>query len=188
MSKFFVSFCFAVFSFCQFVFVFGEPQRFDVVIYGGSGAAVTSAVQVKKMGLSVVIVSPDQHLGGLSSGGLGFTDSGNTATVGGLAREFYQATLLFRFVSTVVDNDHFHKSNRQLPDEVSEVLVLPEDSAFLIRVIIPLFFSNSEPLHPSKKKVMIILFYYISDQVNETVLVRLWENLTESESDYWKKT
>ncbi|MDR0609370.1 MAG: FAD-dependent oxidoreductase [Planctomycetaceae bacterium] len=90
MSKFFVSFCFAVFSFCQFVFVFGEPQRFDVVIYGGSGAAVTSAVQVKKMGLSVVIVSPDQHLGGLSSGGLGFTDSGNTDTIGGLAREFYQ--------------------------------------------------------------------------------------------------
>ncbi len=61
----------------------------DVVIYGGTCAAVTSAVQVKKMGKSVIIVSPDKHLGGLSSGGLGFTDTGNKAVIGGLAREFY---------------------------------------------------------------------------------------------------
>jgi anaerobic glycerol-3-phosphate dehydrogenase len=63
---------------------------YDIVIYGGTCAAVTSAVQAKKMGKSVIIVSPDKHLGGLSSGGLGFTDSGNTITVGGLSREFYQ--------------------------------------------------------------------------------------------------
>jgi hypothetical protein len=37
-------------------------------------------VQVKKMGKSVIIVSPDKHIGGLSSGGLGFTDSGNIRT------------------------------------------------------------------------------------------------------------
>ena len=41
------------------------------------------------MGKSVVVVSPDKHLGGLSSGGLGFTDTGNKAVIGGLAREFY---------------------------------------------------------------------------------------------------
>ncbi|MCX6839259.1 MAG: FAD-dependent oxidoreductase [Verrucomicrobia bacterium] len=61
----------------------------DVVIYGGTCAAVTSAVQIKKMGKSVIIVSPDKHLGGLSSGGLGFTDTGNKAVIGGLARDFY---------------------------------------------------------------------------------------------------
>ncbi len=61
----------------------------DVVIYGGTCAAVTAAVQVKKMGKSVIIVSPDKHLGGLSSGGLGFTDTGNKAVIGGLARDFY---------------------------------------------------------------------------------------------------
>ena len=64
-------------------------ETYDVVIYGGTSAAVTAAVQAKKMGKSVVIVSPDKHLGGLSSGGLGFTDSGNTGAIGGLAREFY---------------------------------------------------------------------------------------------------
>ena len=61
----------------------------DVVIYGGTSAAVVAAVQARRMGKTVVIVSPDRHLGGLSSGGLGFTDTGNKAVIGGLSREFY---------------------------------------------------------------------------------------------------
>jgi hypothetical protein len=66
------------------------PQKVhDLVIYGGTSAAVTAAVQATRMGKSVVVVSPDQHLGGLSSGGLGMTDTGNKAVIGGLAREFY---------------------------------------------------------------------------------------------------
>ncbi len=63
--------------------------EFDVVIYGGTSAAVTAAVEAKQSGKSVVMVSPDKHLGGLSSGGLGWTDTGNKAVIGGLAREFY---------------------------------------------------------------------------------------------------
>ncbi|GEP97361.1 FAD-dependent oxidoreductase [Chitinophaga cymbidii] len=66
----------------------------DVVIYGGTSAAVTAAVQAKQMGKSVVIVSPDTHLGGLSSGGLGFTDTGDKSVIGGLAREFYHRVYL----------------------------------------------------------------------------------------------
>lgn len=64
-------------------------RQSDVIIYGGTSAAITAAVQVKKMGKSVIVVSPDKHLGGLSSGGLGFTDTGNKAVIGGLSREFY---------------------------------------------------------------------------------------------------
>lgn len=62
----------------------------DVIIYGGTSAAVTAAVKVARAGQSVIVVSPDVHLGGLSSGGLGFTDTGNKAVIGGLSREFYQ--------------------------------------------------------------------------------------------------
>ncbi len=68
----------------------GETFRADVIVYGGTSAAVTTAVQVHRMGLSVIIVSPDKHLGGMSSSGLGFTDTGNKEVIGGLAREFYQ--------------------------------------------------------------------------------------------------
>jgi len=62
---------------------------FDVVIYGVTSAGVIAAVQAKRMGRTVVLVGPDKHLGGLSSGGLGFTDTGNKAVIGGLARDFY---------------------------------------------------------------------------------------------------
>ena len=62
----------------------------DVIIYGGTAAAVTAAVQVVKMGKTVIMVSPDKHLGGLTSSGLGFTDTGDKSVIGGLAREFYQ--------------------------------------------------------------------------------------------------
>ena len=68
---------------------------YDVVVYGGTSAAITTAVQVAKMGKTVVVVSPDKHLGGLSSGGLGATDSGNRAVVGGLSREFYHRLWLY---------------------------------------------------------------------------------------------
>jgi FAD-dependent oxidoreductase family protein len=66
-----------------------NQAQYDLVIYGGTAAAVTAAVQAKQMGKTVIIVSPDKHLGGLSSGGLGFTDTGNKAVIGGLAREYY---------------------------------------------------------------------------------------------------
>ncbi len=66
-----------------------EQPAHDVVIYGGTCAAVIAAVQAKKMGKSVIVVSPDTILGGLSSGGLGWTDTGNKAVIGGLSRDFY---------------------------------------------------------------------------------------------------
>ncbi|MCG8602428.1 MAG: FAD-dependent oxidoreductase [Verrucomicrobiales bacterium] len=65
-----------------------QPEH-DIVVYGGTCAAVIAAVQAKEMGKSVVIVSPDTILGGLSSGGLGWTDTGNKAVIGGLSRDFY---------------------------------------------------------------------------------------------------
>jgi hypothetical protein len=61
----------------------------DIIVYGGTSAAIIAAVQATKSGKKVIVVSPDKHLGGLSSGGLGFTDTGNKEVIGGLAREFY---------------------------------------------------------------------------------------------------
>ena len=66
-----------------------ESLSADVIIYGGTSVAVISAVEIIQSGKSVIIVSPDKHLGGLSSSGLGYTDSGNTNSIGGLSRDFY---------------------------------------------------------------------------------------------------
>ena len=66
-----------------------RDDQHDVVIYGGTSGAVVAAIRCAMLGANVVLVSPDKHFGGLSSGGLGYTDSGNTRAIGGLAREFY---------------------------------------------------------------------------------------------------
>ena len=64
-------------------------RQSDVLIYGCTSAAISAAIQTTKMGKTVVIACPERHLGGLSAGGLGWTDSGNKAVIGGLSREFY---------------------------------------------------------------------------------------------------
>ncbi len=68
----------------------GEDENTaDIIIYGGTSAAIIAAVEAAQNGNSVIVVSPDTHLGGLTSGGLGFTDTGDKSVIGGLARDFY---------------------------------------------------------------------------------------------------
>lgn len=65
-------------------------RQYDIVVYGGTSAGVSAALQAARMGVSVVVIEPGKHLGGLTSGGLGATDIGNKKAIGGIAREFYQ--------------------------------------------------------------------------------------------------
>jgi hypothetical protein len=70
-----------------------QAQQFieaDVCVYGGTSAGVVAAVQASRMGKSVVLLEFGKHLGGLSSGGLGQTDVGNKAAIGGISRDFYR--------------------------------------------------------------------------------------------------
>jgi len=62
----------------------------DVVIYGGTSAGISAAIQTARLGKSVVIIEPTNRLGGLTTGGLGQTDIGNKQVIGGIAREFYR--------------------------------------------------------------------------------------------------
>jgi len=88
----------SIFALTFIFFVMGQPRvlsdesnfRADVVIYGGTSAGVAAAVQVARMGKSVVVIEPTDHLGGLTTNGLGATDSGRKETIGGISREFYR--------------------------------------------------------------------------------------------------
>ncbi|MBN1845623.1 MAG: FAD-dependent oxidoreductase [Sedimentisphaerales bacterium] len=62
----------------------------DVCIYGGTSAGVVAALELSRLGIDSVIVHPGIRIGGLSSGGLGWTDIGNKDAIQGIAREFYQ--------------------------------------------------------------------------------------------------
>lgn len=66
-----------------------DVETADIIIYGGTASAIIAAVETKMSGKSVIVVSPDKHLGGLTSGGLGWTDTGDKSVIGGLARDFY---------------------------------------------------------------------------------------------------
>lgn len=66
-----------------------KPLGFDLAVYGGTPAGVTASIQAARMGQRVVLLSFDQHVGGLTSGGLTATDVGNAPSIGGLARAFY---------------------------------------------------------------------------------------------------
>lgn len=66
------------------------PEVYDIVVYGDSSGAVTAAVDAKRRGHSVILVSPTAFLGGMSASGLGATDFlGRRGTFGGIASEFY---------------------------------------------------------------------------------------------------
>ncbi len=67
-----------------------EGPCWDVVVYGGTSAGVTAAVEAARLKKAVLLVAPSGRLGGLTSSGLGATDVGKAEAVGGLAREFYR--------------------------------------------------------------------------------------------------
>lgn len=79
-----------VLAFASIAVTAGAAETYDVVVYGGTSSGIVAAVQTARMGKSVVVIEPSRHLGGLTSGGLGATDIGNKAAIGGMAREFYQ--------------------------------------------------------------------------------------------------
>ncbi|MEM6561333.1 MAG: FAD-dependent oxidoreductase [Planctomycetota bacterium] len=62
----------------------------DVLVYGGTAAGVVAAVTVAAGGRRVVLVEPGRHVGGMTSGGLGWTDFGHKRAVGGRAQGFYR--------------------------------------------------------------------------------------------------
>jgi hypothetical protein len=61
----------------------------DVIVYGGTASGVIAAVAAAREGKKVILIEPGKHVGGMVSGGLGATDTGNRACIGGYSREFF---------------------------------------------------------------------------------------------------
>jgi hypothetical protein len=66
-----------------------QPRTYDLVVYGGTAGGVITAVRGAREGLSVVLLEPGTHLGGMATGGLSRTDYGKKEVIGGDALEFY---------------------------------------------------------------------------------------------------
>ena len=66
------------------------PIQAEVIVYGGTPAGVMAAVAAARQGHSVALVDINAHVGGMVSGGLVATDTGDRKTVGGLADDFFR--------------------------------------------------------------------------------------------------
>ena len=62
---------------------------YDVIVYGNSSAAITAAISAARNGVNVLIISENNHLGGLTTSGLTATDLNSYLHVGGISKEFY---------------------------------------------------------------------------------------------------
>ena len=67
-----------------------EVIEAEVCVYGATAGGVSAGCTAARLGKKAVIAEPGRHVGGLTSGGLGWTDIGNKAAIGGFARTFYQ--------------------------------------------------------------------------------------------------
>lgn len=76
---------------------------YDVCIYGATSGGVVAAVALARRGYAVALVEPTRHVGGMSSGGLGWTDGGRTEKIGGLSAAFYREVAAYYEAQGVVD-------------------------------------------------------------------------------------
>lgn len=100
----------AFLSLCSYA---SSNKVWDIVVYGSTPAAISSALQARRMGIDAVVVSPETRIGGLTTGGLGQTDIGNKKAFGGIALEFYRAVAVW-----YRDDSHwkYEKRSDYMPD------------------------------------------------------------------------
>ena len=72
-----------------------SPAQADVVVYGGTPSGIMAAVAAARHGHSVALIDLKAHVGGVVSGGLVSTDTGDRKTIGGLSDEFFQRILKY---------------------------------------------------------------------------------------------
>lgn len=77
----------ALLAFCS---CSSNEKEYDLCVYGGSASGVVAAYSAAQMGLDVLVVEPNVRIGGLTTGGLSFTDIGNKQVVKGVALQFYR--------------------------------------------------------------------------------------------------
>lgn len=65
-------------------------SSFDVCVYGESASGCIAAIECARHGKTVVLVSKNEHVGGLVTSGLTATDMNKQAVIGGITSEFYQ--------------------------------------------------------------------------------------------------
>ncbi len=81
-----------------------ERRKVDVCIYGGTSGGVIAAVALAKLGRSVLVIEPTRHIGGMTSGGLGWIDFGRASTIGGLTKQYFDDVRAYYAAAKIPNN------------------------------------------------------------------------------------
>ncbi len=138
--------------------------NYDVCVYGATSAGVIAAYSAAKMGKKVILVEPGKHLGGLTSGGLGYTDIGNKYAITGLALDFYRRTgkhyakfeqwIFEPHVAEEIFNDYIKRANVAVLFEY-RIVTAEKNSGFVKEIILE---NSSKPSASSNKIVAAKMF------------------------------
>jgi len=85
--------CFCLFASQVSLPLLAKEFTSDICVFGATSGGVVAAVQAARMGKSVTLADPGKHLGGMTSGGLGWVDFGNKAAIGGMSRDFIERVI-----------------------------------------------------------------------------------------------
>ena len=75
-------------SLITFALLCGQSLAQDIVIYGGTPGGIASAISAARLGREVTLVEYHDHIGGMTTSGLGKSDIENRAMIGGIFKEF----------------------------------------------------------------------------------------------------
>lgn len=96
----------------------------DVCIYGGTSGGVIAAVSLARTGRSVALVEPTRHLGGMTSGGLGWIDVkyGGHRAYGSLTGEYYRR-IVQRYAAAGIDTKKYGNDGAVAEPHVAEAVL-----------------------------------------------------------------
>ena len=61
----------------------------DAVVYAATPSGIMAAIQLVRLGKTVLLLEPTNHIGGMPTSGIGVSDIGQINSIGGLARQFF---------------------------------------------------------------------------------------------------
>jgi len=68
-------------------------HSYDLIVFDSTPGGLAAAIATARRNMRVLILTEDQHIGAMQTAGLGNTNAGQRATVGGLAAEFHHRIL-----------------------------------------------------------------------------------------------
>src|SRR5882757_7612444 len=81
-----------------------ERRKVDVCVYGGTSGGVIAAVTLARLGRSVLLIEPTRHVGGMTTGGLGWIDFGRASTIGGMTKQYFDDVRAYYAAAKIANN------------------------------------------------------------------------------------